>query len=648
MIGDSVKTDPGTSQAVTEILDNWVPPVLIELNIHEPPVPSGMMREVCDKLRSRFPRNDQRLPGALGTDEFTARFQARYVRPAAPRRAEPPPTPAAPPAAPAATAPLPASMPEPAPPSPAAPPPGPDAGVGRAEAEAASPTTAAAVPPQAAPRDPTPRASWMRAVCERHKVARLDGLALADLRAEVDGITDPEVREWAAKLVEAREASEALAKGEPRAAARAAATPDPNAPTAATVRRVTRGAALSPAVEQDVAARIKKEVVRERIRDAAREHVKRERPAPEITLTSAEDVPDEKLRTVFGGRLIQGAFQLMVGPGEAGKGMVSTDIIAKLTTVAPFPGEDPQARRDPMTVLVCVTEDSASMFKWRLRAAGANLSMVKFVTGPPTPRGGMVIPSPIAFDDDAGELVKKAKEVGAGALFLETTLEHLGDRERKQQRSTNTEADVRHALGPIIAVCREAELIGWGIIHPRKSTDGGIEDSISGSAAFRNVSRGVMNVYRDPMDPDPKSPWRLLMTSKANYLPHRPPTLRFRIEPWERDSDYGRVVWPTAEQGLVDPRSAEDIWGEIQDRNKKRRDFATMDAEEFLKEVLANGAVLTVAEIEKEAKERGINMAAVHRAKGNLKVESRKKAFAGPWGWALPQGAGRAPEQLDL
>jgi len=73
-----------------------------------------------------------------------------------------------------------------------------------------------------------------------------------------------------------------------------------------------------------------------------------------------------------------------------------------------------------------------------------------------------------------------------------------------------------------------------------------------------------------------------------------------------------------------------------------------MDAEEFLKEVLANGAVLTVAEIEKEAKERGINMAAVHRAKGNLKVESRKKAFAGPWGWALPQGAGRAPEQLDL
>jgi hypothetical protein len=319
----------------------------------------------------------------------------------------------------------------------------------------------------------------------------------------------------------------------------------------------------------------------ERLKNRAKEIVRNEIARPEILMTSAYDVRNEKLKTVFGGRLVRGSFQLMVGPGEVGKGFCSIDLVARLTTGTPFPDE-PTKRRSPMSVVVCVTEDSASRVKARLIAAEANLKMVYFVDGPPILRGGLMVPSPVAFDNDAGALLDKIKDIGAEAIFLETTVEHLGDRERKTQWSTNNEFEVRRAMSPLTTVCREGGLIGWGVMHPRKSVEGGIEDSITGSAAFRNVSRGVLHVLKDPSEKDEKDPWRLLATSKSNYLHHRPATLKFKIEPWANDPDEGKVVWGIEGRTLVDDRSAENIWKQLQDSGKKRRDYEVQDAERIL------------------------------------------------------------------
>lgn len=385
-------------------------------------------------------------------------------------------------------------------------------------------------------------------------------------------------------------------------------------------------------------ALVEKQARLERIRRQAREQVERERPAPEITLRQASDVKSERLKTVFGGRLVRGSFQLMVGPGEAGKGFSSCDIISRLTTGAPFPGENGKTR-PPMVVLVCVTEDSAERVRNRLEACDANLKNVFFADGPPSMRGGIVVPSPIAFDDDAGAMLEKCRSVGAGAMFLETTVEHLGDRGNKKQWSTNNEAEVRRALAPIVAVCREGDLIGWGVMHPRKSIDGGIGDSISGSAAFNNVGRSVMHVYRDPTDPE-KSPWRLLITSKANYLATRPPTLKFRIEPWQKDKDEGHVVWGIEGRTLVDPRTAEDVWKQIQDLTRKRRDYTVRDAEKMLAKLLAEGQK-SMDEVKAAAEEAGLSWRAIETAKKNLGIESVKTGYpAVVSGWRLP------PEEL--
>jgi putative DNA primase/helicase len=355
---------------------------------------------------------------------------------------------------------------------------------------------------------------------------------------------------------------------------------------------------------------------------------------PQLTIRRASAVPDEKLERRFGGRFVRGAFGLLCGPGEGGKGMLFADLSARFTTGEPFPGET--SKRSPVNVVMCVTEDSMGRVKSRLRTAGADLDRVFFVQGPEVRRGGLTMPSPMMLDDDAGGLVRHAKQVHAEVLILETMVEHFGDRGGKLRRSTNNEADVRRALAPFRAVCAAAELYGLAAIHPRKSVDGSIDNSISGSAAFQNVTRATHHVYRDPAD-ESDDPARLLFTSKANYLRHRPQTLRFRIKSWDEHlaapcgcpfadcGHEGRVVW---EADLFDDRTAEDLWKLIAERHKPRGDIAVKEAEAFLQGLMKDGEIaMPPEEIHKLASVEGLSIASVKQAKANLRLVSRKQGF---------------------
>jgi len=382
-------------------------------------------------------------------------------------------------------------------------------------------------------------------------------------------------------------------------------------------------------INKKIAERFRNTVNEEKLKKKARiqadKELKEHTQPPELLVRCMTEVKDEPLRTEFGGRLIYGNFHLMVGPGQAGKGMVSVDMLARLSTGEPFPGEG-NKWRDPINCFVCVTEDSAARFKARLVAAGANIKQIFCVDGPPQRIGGLTLPSPVAFSDDAGSLLKQIQDRNIGALFLETTLEHLGSRDGKNW-STNNEAEVRRVLSPITAVCREAMILAWGVMHPRKSLDGGVENSISGSVAFNNVARGTMFVYRDPMD-DAPSPARLLFCKKANYLKENPPTLVSHIEPWDKDHREGRTVWGIEGRTLEDLRTAEDVFDQLKQKyktKKPRRDKRVEEAEEFLRRILANGRVLQ-PEIKAAAKAEDISWDSVKSAKSNLRVESVRES----------------------
>src|SRR6185295_15003760 len=99
----------------------------------------------------------------------------------------------------------------------------------------------------------------------------------------------------------------------------------------------------------------------------------------------------------------------------------------------------------------------------------------------------------------------------------------------------------------------------------------------------RNVARTVHHVYADPEDESGDT--RLFFTSKANHLARPPATLRFTIQSACQCEDpgecghIGRLVW---DEDPVDLRTADEIWKQIAEANRPRRDVAVQEAEKFL------------------------------------------------------------------
>lgn len=376
-------------------------------------------------------------------------------------------------------------------------------------------------------------------------------------------------------------------------------------------------------------------VLFERNRRKARKIVDRAEAAsaPELVIRKISSVARVKADRVFGGRFERGSFSFIVGQGEVGKGVVSSDIIARFTTGEPFPGET--QRRTPLRVMMCVVEDSEQQVAGRLEAAGADLDLVDIITGPRVMRGGLEMTSAMRLDSDAGPLVKHALQCRVGAFFIETVVEHLGDRYHERKISTNSESEVRNALAPFRAICKEGNLFGWALIHPRKGASGDPSENISGSAAFYNVPRLTMQVFKDPSDSD-RNPRRLLCSSKANNLPRRPTTYRFKIDSWERDSDFPRAVWGIEGKNLEDDRTIEDVQNEIFENQKNRKDLQVMAAEKLLQEILSFG-LAKPEDIYSQAKAKGISEKSVDRAKSRLGIVSVKEGFpAQVIGWKFP------------
>ena len=285
------------------------------------------------------------------------------------------------------------------------------------------------------------------------------------------------------------------------------------------------------------------------------------------------------------------------------------------------------------------TSDNKEKFSSRMAAAEADLTRVLFVDGPEIEIGGLNTESIVKFDNDMGDLLIQAKEFGAQVIIVETLVEHMGDREGKNsRRSTNNASDVRQAIAPFRALCKEADMYGIGVVHPNKSVDVGMNNSISGSAAFQQIARAVHHVYRDPTD-DGEFPTRLLFTSKDNYRKRHPPTLAFDIVSWDiargekcscpDDEDAecqargheGRIVW-----GGEDDRTAEDIWQELIQQRKEqapRSDTAVQEAEKMFKELADEHGLVNMktGDIEKYGAEMGISKSSIRRARDKEEVD---------------------------
>lgn len=92
-------------------------------------------------------------------------------------------------------------------------------------------------------------------------------------------------------------------------------------------------------------------------------------------------IPPEPVIPLWPGVIPRRHATIVAAPGGTGKGLWTVDIVARVTTGRPWPGEPADAVREPEAVIMVTPEDDPNeAVAWRLQAAHADTSLVSNLT----------------------------------------------------------------------------------------------------------------------------------------------------------------------------------------------------------------------------------------------------------------------------
>jgi putative DNA primase/helicase len=233
-------------------------------------------------------------------------------------------------------------------------------------------------------------------------------------------------------------------------------------------------------------------------------------------------------------------------------------------------------------------------------------------------------------------LLQKLEQIGDVVLvIIDPVSAYLGV--GKVNNSSTT--DVRGVLAPLTKLAEDKRIAIIGIMHFNKKADVTnamlrIADSLAYVAAARHVYVVVDDAENDKA--------RLFVKAKNNLAPDKH-ALRFMVgtRMVGLDPDTQAEIWAphvlwSNEHVAVTATQAMEAEASGGGRGHSRR-----EAEEFLREKLADGPV-TVDEIEQEAEANGISFTgAIRRAKQRLGIKAVKEKGKtdGAWLWELPPDA---------
>ena len=324
------------------------------------------------------------------------------------------------------------------------------------------------------------------------------------------------------------------------------------------------------------------------------------------------------------GRVAVGKLTLIAGEAGLGKSQLSIAMAAAVTTGGEWPcceGRAPQGN----VIFLSAEDGAADTVVPRLIAAGADCERVELVSAVHDGK------SRRSFDlsVDLALLEQRISTIGnVKAIIIDPISSYLGTKV-----DSHVNAAVRGVLEPLSELAARLGIAILAITHPPKGTGTTAINRFIGSIAFVAAARAAFMVTRDPDDENR----RLFLPVKNNLAPLGK-GLAFRLEQrlvadgivgswvaWETET-----VTITADQAL---QAADDRGG---------GGGAGADAEEFLREALAGGA-LAVIDLKADGKEAGLSWATIRRAKDRLGVvatrESHGRDGAGRWTWAMPLSA---------
>lgn len=348
-------------------------------------------------------------------------------------------------------------------------------------------------------------------------------------------------------------------------------------------------------------------------------------------VTCLADIQPKAVEWLWLERLPAGMVSVLDGPPGAGKSTLVIDIVARLTTGRPLPGET--GSRPPATVVLLGHEDSPEhTIRPRLDAAKADASRVRLLMD----IGGR----PPRLPDDGAEIERVVRETGASLLVVDPISAYLG------QADLHRDNDVRVALAPLAAIAANTGAAVLLLRHLRKS--GGV-DAMGrgiGSVGIIALARTGIMLLPDPNDPEA----RILAWSKMSLGP-LPPSLRWRFRV---GADGPNIAW----EG-VSNLSANEILSR-QDRALRgggdTAATAVDGAEDWLMGLFEESDTIPVVEIQRRAAIEGISWRTIERAKGRLGIRSRRESLpvgrgSGQWVWVassrrMPDNDGSDPDGI--
>jgi putative DNA primase/helicase len=306
-----------------------------------------------------------------------------------------------------------------------------------------------------------------------------------------------------------------------------------------------------------------------------------------------------------------GAFVVIAGEPSAGKGVLTSYLIAQFTT-GQAPGD---LEGEPVNVLWIGNEDGwEDQVLPRFAAAGADVERT-FNLRVTTPGGYLDLRR------DQRKLAELVQREEIKVIAFEAIVDHLDGVDDHKN------AEVRRGLAPAVEIARERQLLVLGTTHLNKMMSGGYRHRVAGSGGYLAVARAGWLVHRHPENPE----LRVLAFGKGN-LGQWPDSMVFAIEGADvpnpsndEVADVGRVAAdpePYFDKALdVDTVLA----GPKSDHGSREEDVA-----EFLPALLADGPMRST-DVYAEGKKRGFSEVTLRRHKDAAGARVVKKADG--WYW---------------
>ena len=349
-----------------------------------------------------------------------------------------------------------------------------------------------------------------------------------------------------------------------------------------------------------------------------------------LASVNAADVEIEDYDWVWPGRFALKKIGLIVGLPDEGKGLVFSDIAARITRGDLWPCGEGQAPLGNI-IMLSAEDDVSDTIVPRLLAAGADhkrIEIISMMREAGTERMFSLI-------SDLNALRQKIIEIGnVLMIMIDPITAYLGVGKVDSFRAT----DVRAILSPLKALAEELRVAIIGIMHFNKKTDVTnvllrISDSLAYGAAARHVY-GVVN--------DPDNFRRLFVKGKNNLARFEQPTLAFGIDEREVGTDKRTgapirrpfIVW---HDEPVDITATEALSAAAENKSPSARE----DAKQFLKGLFPDNEPILSKEGHEAAKEYGIAKRTLERAQRDLGVEIKHDGptndkGAKAWRWHPP------------